>query len=109
MKALIVDDEEHVIEAVRLLAPWQELGIDQVLVADNLTLARQLILEHKPEVAILDVMIGEERGMDLAAFLARQSPKTKIISISGHSDFDSVRGMFVYGCIDCSSLWSRKS
>lgn len=32
MKALIVDDEEHVVEAVRLLVPWSELGISEVFV-----------------------------------------------------------------------------
>ena len=29
MKVLIVDDEAHVIRAVKLLVPWQELGITE--------------------------------------------------------------------------------
>ena len=35
MKALIVDDEEHVVEAVRLLVPWSELGISEVFAASS--------------------------------------------------------------------------
>ena len=100
MKALIVDDEEHVVEAVRLLVPWSELGISEVFAASSVPEAQALIRTHRPEIAILDVMIGNDTGIHLAQFITDEAPATKIISISGHSDFDCVRGMFVYGCID---------
>ena len=31
MKILLVDDELHVIRAIRQLVPWEDLGISQVL------------------------------------------------------------------------------
>ena len=100
MKARIVDDEEHVVEAVRLLVPWSELGISEVFAASSVPEAQALIRTLRPEIAILDVMIGNDTGIHLAQFITDEAPATKIISISGHSDFDCVRGMFVYGCID---------
>ena len=30
MKVLIVDDEKHVAEAIRLLIPWEEYGVTEV-------------------------------------------------------------------------------
>lgn len=31
MKVLISDDEHHVIQAIRLLVPWEEFGIDKFI------------------------------------------------------------------------------
>ena len=83
MKALIVDDEEHVVEAVRLLVPWSELGISEVFAASSVPEAQALIRTHRPEIAILDVMIGNDTGIHLAQFITDEAPATKIISISG--------------------------
>ena len=35
MKVLISDDEHHVIQAIRLLVPWEEFGIDKIYTASN--------------------------------------------------------------------------
>ena len=43
MKVLIADDEYHVIEAIRLLVPWNELGIDRVFIASSVAESKVII------------------------------------------------------------------
>ncbi len=100
MKALIVDDESHVIDAIFLLVPWAKLGIDQCLIAKNVPYAKQLIQEEQPEIAIVDVIIGDALGMEILQFIRDKGYKTKVIIISGHDDFKYVHSMFMLGGIE---------
>ena len=57
MKVLIVDDESHVRDAIRLLLPWDALGFERILDAESGQEAMQLIWQERPELAIVDVVI----------------------------------------------------
>lgn len=54
------------------------------LLADDLTTARQNINEHCPDLIILDILLGEENGLELAHELSRhhQLKNTPIIVAS---------------------------
>lgn len=100
MKLLIVDDETHVIEAIQLLIPWQDYHVDTILAATSVAEAKQLLAFHQPNLAFIDIMIGSESGLDLMEHIVTNHNTTKVIAISGHSDFDFVRKMLLYGAID---------
>ncbi len=100
MKVLIVDDELDVIDAIQLLVPWEELHINCVFSACDTSGAKKLLMEEKPEIVILDVVIGDDIGVDVARFITENLPQTRVISISGHSDFAYVHDMFIHGCVD---------
>ena len=100
MKVLIVDDEPHLIHAIKALVPWQEYDIDKVLSATTAAEARELLSREQPQLAFFDTMIGDERGTDLMNYVVEQKISSKVIAISGYSDFEYVRSMLVLGCVD---------
>lgn len=93
MKVLIVDDESHVRDAIQLLLEWDSYGFDTVLTADSVEEAQYILQEQKPELLIVDVVIGPVLGMDILNYINDQKMETKSIVISGHDDFQYVRAM----------------
>ena len=45
--------------------------------ASSVPEAQALIRTHRPEIAILDVMIGNDTGIHLAQFITDEAPATK--------------------------------
>lgn len=100
MKVLIVDDEPHLIQAIKTLVPWQQFGIDQILSATTTAEARELLLREQPQFAFFDMVIGDDLGTDLMKFVVEKQIASKVIAVSGYSDFKYVRTMLVLGCVD---------
>ncbi|MEX2462504.1 MAG: response regulator [Paenibacillaceae bacterium] len=100
MKLLIVDDERHVREAIKLLVNWFNLGFSDVLEAENGAAAMELVKQHHPEIILTDMMMPIKSGVDLLAWMHNFSPNSKKIAISGHNDFDLVRKTLIYGGMD---------
>lgn len=100
MKVLIVDDESHVRDAIQLLLPWEELGFDVIFTAESVEDATQILQEERPELAVVDVVIGNVFGMDVMNYINDQKLDTKVVVISGHDDFQYVRAMFILGALE---------
>ncbi|MFX3633887.1 MAG: response regulator [Candidatus Pristimantibacillus sp.] len=100
MKVLIVDDEQHVREAIRLLIDWHELGIEHIYEADNGDAAVELVLKVQPEIVITDMRMPHRDGVELLAWLQEEGMICKTIVVSGHDDFDLVRSSMKYGGLD---------
>ena len=86
MRCLIVDDSPAMLEAASRLL--QREGICVVGVASNSADALRLLKELRPDVALLDIQLGEESGLDLAHRVARldEGPQTPSILISVHPE-----------------------
>ncbi|WP_138753849.1 response regulator [Paenibacillus sinopodophylli] len=100
MKALIIDDEKHVREAIRMLVPWTQLGIHTLLEAQDGIVATELIRSERPEIIFTDMMMPNMDGTELLQWTAAHAPASKIIVISGHDDFSFVRHAVKYGGVD---------
>jgi two-component system response regulator YesN len=100
MKLLIVDDERHVREAIKLLIDWPKLGISDVFEAENGAVAIEIVNQYQPELILTDMMMPIKSGVDLLAWLQDYAPNSKKIAISGHDDFDLVRKTLQYGGMD---------
>ncbi|AWB43251.1 DNA-binding response regulator [Paenibacillus sp. CAA11] len=100
MKALIVDDEKHVREAIRLLAAWEQHGIHQILEASDGEEALAVIRQHNPQIVLTDMRMPRSDGKELIAWLSESAPQIKVIVISGYDDFDLVRHTLRYGGMD---------
>ncbi|MFD2671361.1 response regulator transcription factor [Marinicrinis sediminis] len=97
---LIVDDESHVREAIRLLIDWKEYAIETILEASDGHEAIQLIEAHKPEIIFTDMMMSGMNGVQLLKWIHQQHPQAKVVVISGHDDFEFVRNTVKYGGMD---------
>ncbi|CAM4355812.1 response regulator transcription factor [Paenibacillus tarimensis] len=100
MNILIVDDEQHARDAVKLLVDWDSYGITRQLEADNGEQAKRIIVEHRPELVLTDMHMPIADGRALLEWISVHYPDIRIIVISGYSDFDYMRHAIKYGGSD---------
>ena len=82
LRVLVVDDHDVVHWGFRLLLteqPWVERCLSASTSEEALELARR----YSPHVVLVDLFIGEQSGADLCEALRRQSPRTRVLLISG--------------------------
>lgn len=97
MTVLIVDDERYMVEYMKTLVDWNAYGFDRVLTAGGGSLARDLILEYRPELLITDIKMPKISGLDLSALIDENEYRTKVIVISGYSEFEYAKQALRYG------------
>jgi CheY-like chemotaxis protein len=89
VSCLIVDDSQEFLRAARDLLERE--GISVVGVASTGAQARRSWLELKPDVALVDIDLGEENGFDVARELAggegAEPPRVILISAYSGDDF----------------------
>ncbi|KOP65134.1 AraC family transcriptional regulator [Bacillus sp. FJAT-18019] len=100
MRVLIVDDEQHVREAVGLLADWERHGITEIDQAVDGEEAVRLIEERKPQIVMTDMRMPRINGIELLSWLHTTKPDIKVLVISGYDDFEYVRHTIRSGGID---------
>jgi two-component system, NarL family, nitrate/nitrite response regulator NarL len=86
IRCLIVDDQKSFLDAARSVLEIG--GFDVVGVATTAAEAFRLAAELEPNVALVDIDLAEESGLDLAAALAARTPGVKLVLISTHGEED---------------------
>lgn len=100
MKLLIVDDEKHVRDAMKLLIDRDMPGVDTVLEASDGQMAIELVQQENPAVIVTDMLMPVTSGAQLLEWLQTNAPDCKTIVVSGHDDFSLVRHTVQYGGTD---------
>jgi DNA-binding NarL/FixJ family response regulator len=82
IRVLVVDDHDVVQWGFRLLLteqPWVERCLTATTAEEALALARR----YEPEVALVDLFLGDASGAELTESIREASPKTRVLLISG--------------------------
>ena len=83
MRCLIVDDSEEFLASARRLLESQ--GLEIVATAMNGSDALELVSALSPDVALVDVELGPEDGIELARRLEQRVPGLRAVLISAHT------------------------
>jgi DNA-binding NarL/FixJ family response regulator len=106
MRCLIVDDNARFLETAR--GVLERDGIEVVGVASDSAGAFELVDRLRPDLALVDVCLGDECGVELADRLAEESlskPTVILISTYPEDDFaDIVAGSTALGFLPKSEL-----
>ncbi len=106
LRCLIVDDNASFLEAASTLL--QRVGITVVGVASTTTAALRQTRQLLPDVVLVDIMLGDESGFDLAQRLAEMDSggiAVILISTQEESDFaDLIEAAPVAGFVPKSEL-----
>ncbi|MGB6691255.1 MAG: response regulator [Terracidiphilus sp.] len=82
-KILIVDDEVHISETLSLVFSAQGY---EVRAANSAEQAVEILAHWQPDVAVLDVMLPQMNGIDLALVIQSNYPACRLLLISGHPE-----------------------
>ncbi|WML51403.1 response regulator [Neobacillus sp. PS3-12] len=100
MKAVIVDDERHVREGIRLLGEWDRFGIEQIYEAGNGEEAIQLIQQYRPEIIFSDMKMPKMDGTQLLEWIKENYPDSKTVVVTGYDDYHYMRKAINFGSFD---------
>jgi two-component system, response regulator YesN len=100
MKALIVDDERHVREGIKILADWEQNGIQEIYEAGNGEEAIQLIQTIRPEIIFSDMKMPKMDGTQLLEWIKENQPDSKTIVVTGYDDYHYMRKAIRFGSSD---------
>ena len=100
MRGLIVEDELNILEMIRKTIPWRELGIDEVLSAENGRDGIEIIRMREPEIVITDIEMPIMDGIRMTEKLAEEEYRPEMIFLTAHAEFAYAQVAIRYGAVD---------
>lgn len=94
---LLVDDEPLITEGLSILIDWNQLGFSRIETACDGEEALSKIKITKFDLIITDIRMPGLNGLNLIKSLKTESPSTKIVILSGYSDFSYAKEAMQYG------------
>jgi CheY-like chemotaxis protein len=82
-RILIVDDELAIADTLQMIFQLQRYEARVAYTAER---AAELIAKWQPELAIVDVILPEMNGIDLAIVIKANYPRCHVILFSGHTN-----------------------
>ena len=96
IRVLLADDHTLLRAGIRSLLEEME-GVEVVGDAADGFLALELIAAHRPDIVLTDIAMPRLGGLELAARIAREFPRTKVVILSMHKDEEYVRQAVLAG------------
>jgi DNA-binding NarL/FixJ family response regulator len=84
LRLVLIEDHQALREGLELLLGRE--GCDVVGTAGNATEGAQLVEKLTPDVALIDIRLGEDDGIDLTRRLLRADPERRIVLYTGNAD-----------------------
>ncbi|MEC0236735.1 response regulator [Paenibacillus kribbensis] len=88
---LIIDDEEPLREAIRIVGDWEHLGIEHIYEATNGRLGLEMLSQYNIDVVMVDMKMPELNGIEFLRAIEKAYPHLLTIVISGYNDFEYTR------------------
>lgn len=94
---IIADDESGLRENLRMLFPWEKLGISVVFLASNGQEVLDYMAEHPADLILADIRMPVMDGLTLAQICQERKLPVSIILLSAYADFEYARAAMRYG------------
>lgn len=88
MNILLVDDDYFVIKALETKMDWNALQIDHIYTAENITQAREIIMNHPIHIVVSDIDMPQGSGLELLAWIRDQGLDIQSIILTNYADFN---------------------
>lgn len=97
---VVVDDEKQVIQGMKKIIPWEQLGLRYAGDAMDGKEGLELIRATKPSIIITDIYMPVMNGLDMVEQLRKEQYEGEIIILSGYADFEYARQALRLGIND---------
>lgn len=100
LKALLVDDEIHILNNLSKVLPWEAMGFEIVGLAKNGVEALEAAIQHRPDLVLCDIRMPIMDGMTLIQKLREEGLDSEILLLTGYQEFEYARTGIRYGVRD---------
>ena len=87
MKLLITDDEYATRSAIKHLIDPEKISFDEIFEAENYEEAIKVIINHRPQIIVTDIVMPVHNGITLIDWILQFSKDSQVIAVSGHDNF----------------------
>lgn len=99
-KVLLVDDEPLIRKGLLKIINWKSLDCEVVHSVSNGLDALKVISDEHIDIVISDIKMPGMNGIDLSKYIYENKPTTKIILLTGYSDFTYAQSAVQYNVVD---------
>ena len=100
MKLLIVDDEELIRLKLAHIVEKSALKFNSIETASDAFQALESIKREVPAVILSDIQMPQKNGLDIAKYIFESGLPSKVIIITGYSDFEYAKAGIQYHVFD---------
>ena len=100
MNAILVDDEEVAVNALKRRVDWVKYGIGEVLIAHSMQEAQALFRETPIDVMLSDIEMPQGSGLDLFEWVKLYYPAVECVYITCHPEFEYIQQALRLGSAD---------
>lgn len=100
MKLLIVDDERSVRAMTRMSINLGRAGITEVYEAGGGQEALQILHEHHPDVALIDMNMPGIDGAELMRLIGESGLSVRLVVVSGYDDFTYAKQALLHNAVN---------
>lgn len=101
MKVMLVDDEPFIMEGLKVLIDWNDLGYEIVKTASNGGEAYEYLLKEKVDMIISDISMPVMSGLDLLKRIREEGlSDAYFVILSGYNDFKYAQQAIRYASMD---------
>ncbi|AZK45772.1 response regulator [Paenibacillus lentus] len=90
-KVLIIDDEEPLREAIKILGDWEGLQVGEIWEATDGVTGLEMLQKHRPDLVMVDMKMPEMDGVEFLRIVESDYPELMTVVISGYNDFEFTR------------------
>lgn len=91
LKILIVDDEYFFRQSLKILLPYESIGLNICGEAKNGQEGLEMVRLHKPDIVIVDITMPVMGGLDMIKIVRDSGYNTKFIILTGYEEFQFAR------------------
>lgn len=88
MNVLVVDDDMPTVDVIVQAMDWQHFAVDRVFSAYNAEDARRIFASEQVDIAICDIEMPRESGLELLSWVRECGLRTQFIFLTSHERFD---------------------
>ncbi|MEF2246306.1 response regulator transcription factor [Paenibacillus sp. IITD108] len=99
-RVLLVDDEPIILRSLKVVIPWEQLGMEVVGEARNGEEALELIEEHLPHIVLSDIRMPLMDGIELMRKTMAADSMLVFVILSGYGEFKIAQEAIRLGAFD---------
>lgn len=100
IRTIVLDDKPLIRKAIVQHVDWHALNCAIVGEAGNGVDGMRLVDECKPDLMVTDIRMPGCDGLELAEYMKRVVPDSRVILITGHQEFEYARRAVTVGAFD---------